>query len=187
MFLLRSTKLRKRLLNYAFTHTDEKFYVRELACLISEDPGNLSRELSALEKEGLFESSRKGNLKFYSINKTYPLFKELKDIIFKTGGVEGSLRELVLGVTGIKTAFIYGSYARQQEKESSDIDLCIIGKINENEWIAELNKVEKKLNREINYAYYGEAEFKEKVKEKGGFLNQVAGGKVIILKGDLNA
>ena len=168
MFLLRSTKLRKKLLNYAFTHTEASYYVRELANLISEDPGNLSRELAALEREGLFTSSRKGNLKFYALNTSYPLFKELKDIIFKTGGVEGSLRELVKEFDGIKRAFIYGSYAANREKESSDIDLFIVGSIIENEWIIELNKVGQKLNREINYVYYGEDEFKRKIKEKGG-------------------
>jgi len=161
--------------------------VRELANLISEDAGNLSRELAALEKEGLFTSSKKGNLKFYSLNKSYPLFDELKSIIFKTGGVEGSLRELANSFNGIKTAFIYGSYASKKEKESSDIDLFIVGAINENEWITALNKTGRKLNREINYVYYGEDEFNRKKKEKGGFLERIVSGHIIIIKGDLNA
>jgi hypothetical protein len=31
----------------------------------------------------------------YSLNKKYPLFRELKEIIFKTGGVEGNLKEVI--------------------------------------------------------------------------------------------
>ena len=54
MLLFLKTKLRKKLLAHAFTHPDRKFYVRELAELIKEDPGNLSRELRKLEEEGLY-------------------------------------------------------------------------------------------------------------------------------------
>ena len=94
MTLLFNTKLRKKLLAYSFTHPDEEYYVREVAGIIDEDAGNLSRELRKLEEEGLYKSSRKGSLKLYALNKGYPLFKEVKDIIFKTEGVEGALKKL---------------------------------------------------------------------------------------------
>jgi DNA-binding MarR family transcriptional regulator len=58
--------------------------VRELASYIHEDPGNLSRELRRLEDEGLYQSVTRGRIKLYSLNKGYPLFRELKAIIFKT-------------------------------------------------------------------------------------------------------
>ena len=55
--------------------------MRELSGLINEDPGNLSRELRKLEEEGLFASITRGRAKFYSLNKQYPLFKEIKKIV----------------------------------------------------------------------------------------------------------
>jgi len=76
-------------LTYAFTHPSENFYVRELSSLIDEDPGNLSRELRKLEEEGLFTSSIRGRVKLYSLDKKYPLYTELRRIIFKTQGMEG--------------------------------------------------------------------------------------------------
>jgi len=91
MPLLLTTKLRKKLLTYSFTHPDEDYYVRELASLIDEDAGNLSRELRKLEAEGLYRSFSRGRVKFYSLNKTYPLFNELKKIVFKVEGIENSL------------------------------------------------------------------------------------------------
>ena len=36
------------------THPDEYYYVKELASIINEDAGNLSRELSKFEEEGLY-------------------------------------------------------------------------------------------------------------------------------------
>lgn len=184
-FLFR-TKLRKKLLTYSFTHPDEHFYVRELAGLIDEDAGNLSRELRGLEKEGLFDSFSKGNVKFYSLNKTYPLFQELKQIIFKTEGVEGSLRDVVHKYKGILFAFIYGSYAKEKEKKTSDIDLAIVGNFPRNEFIRQIKELESKLNRDINFTSYTEEEFARERKKDGGFLNLVLKGKTIVLKGKVD-
>ncbi len=85
MSVLLRTKLRRKLFSYSFTHPNETHYVRELAMLINEDAGNLSRELRKLEGDGLYHSLSRGKLKFYSLNKDYPLFKELKKIILETG------------------------------------------------------------------------------------------------------
>src|SRR3990167_4944526 len=107
-----SSNLRRKLLTYYFSHPEEKYYVRELAVLLNLDPGNLSKELRIFAKEGLFEIEIKGKIKFYRLNPEHPLYRELKQMIFKTEGVEGSLREIVNRFDEIETAFIYGSYAK---------------------------------------------------------------------------
>jgi predicted nucleotidyltransferase len=187
MLLLLKTNLRKKLLTYSFTHPDENYYVRQLASIIDEDAGNLSRELRVLEEEGLYNSYSKGNVKFYSLNENYPLFNELKKIISKTEGVEGSLKDLVSKYKGISTAFIYGSYAKNSEKKTSDIDLVLIGNFLQNKFTRQIRKLESKLSREINFSSYTEEEFQNERKKQGGFLNIVLKDKIIILKGKLNA
>ncbi|MHA1558461.1 MAG: nucleotidyltransferase domain-containing protein [Alphaproteobacteria bacterium] len=184
--VLLNTKLRKKLMGYAFTHTDEDYHVRGLATLINVDPGNLSRELKKFENEGLFHSRTRGNAKFYSINKEYPLYKSLKDIIFKTEGVQGCVKNLINQFPKIITAFIYGSYAKGTEKKSSDIDLFLVGTFTESRLIEKLRKLETKLNREINYSSYTEPEFKKEKMNKGGFLNLILNKKIILLKGSIN-
>lgn len=86
MSLLLKTRLIRKLLDYSFRHPDKDYYVRELASLINEDPGNLSRQLSKLEIEGLYISRSRGKEKFYSLNKAYPLFNEFKKIILNSEG-----------------------------------------------------------------------------------------------------
>ncbi|MCX5777801.1 MAG: ArsR family transcriptional regulator [Elusimicrobia bacterium] len=80
--LFRSKTLNK-LLTFVLSNTETVFFVRELAGLIKEDPGNISRELSRLEKDGLLISQKKGSLKLFSVNKEYPFYRELKQIIVK--------------------------------------------------------------------------------------------------------
>jgi predicted nucleotidyltransferase len=185
MTVLLSTKLRKKLLAYSFTHSDENYYVRELASYIHEDPGNLSRELRKLEGEGLYKSVSRGKVKFYSLDKSYPLFSELKAIIFKTEGVFGTLKESVSGYEGITLAFIYGSYAKDQEKASSDIDMVVVGDFDRDAFTEELRKLEARLSREINFNAYTKEEFHAERKKHGGFLNLVLKEKILLLKGKL--
>jgi predicted nucleotidyltransferase len=168
-----NTRLRRNLLAFTFSHAGENFYVRELAGLIQEDAGNLSRELRKLEGEGLFTSHVRGNSKFYMPNPQYPLFDELKKIVFKTTGVAGSLKGVIDAYPGISRAFIYGSYAKEQENAASDVDLVVVG-------------LESKLRREINFTAYTEEEFRKEKKKAGGFLNTVLKERTFVLKGRLD-
>ena len=187
MSLLLGSRLREKLLSYSFAHPGENYYVRELSGLIDEDAGNLSRELRRLEREGLVLSFSKGKEKYYSLNKDYPLLPELKKIVSKTVGVEGSLRHLVAGFKGISLSFIHGSYAKGKEKKTSDIDLVVVGRFSEKEFTHQIRRLESRLNREINFTAYTEEEFFAERNQEGGFLNLVAKEKTIILKGSLDA
>lgn len=86
--LLVKSKLRQKLLIYSFLHSEKSYYVRELADLIKEDAGNLSKELKKLEKEGLYKFFVKGKIKFYFLNQDCPVFSELKSIVLKTPNAE---------------------------------------------------------------------------------------------------
>jgi predicted nucleotidyltransferase len=185
MVLLIKTELRRKLLSYTFTHLDEHYYVRELASLITVDPGNLSRELSKLENEGLFSSSVRGRTKYFSINKQYPLYKEIKKIILKTEGMEGSLKSLVDLYKGISVAFIYGSYAKNRENRTSDIDLIVVGQIPHHDFTRDIRYLEARLDREVNFTIYNEEEFRIEKEKQGVFLNLVLKEKIVMIKGEL--
>jgi len=184
MFRITKSKLREELLVLYFTNPDKKYYLRELERMLSFSVGNIRRELIKLENTGLFLSENKGNLLYYYLNQSYPLFNELKSIIFKTSGVPKMLQNILEKFKGISQAFIYGSFAKGEEREDSDIDLLIIGKVDEDKLIEEICKLEKKLQREINYTIYGKEDFNKK-KEKGNpFILDILKEKKIFLIGD---
>ena len=185
MNVLFNTKLRRKILTYAFTHPTEDFYVRELAVFISEDPGNISRELRKLSDEGLFDSKVRGRAKYYKLEPSYPLYHELKRIVSKTEEVEGSLKRLIEEFPSVSLAFIYGSYAKGGESKSSDIDLVLVGRCNTNVFTRKVRKIEQALNREVNFAIYTKTEFEKERQVEGAFLAQVLKGKVILLKGKM--
>ncbi len=187
LFSISKSKLREDLLTLYFTNNDQKYYLRELERILNYPVANIRRELIKLESTGLFLSERKGNLVYYYLNQSYPLYNELKNIIFKTSGIPKILRDVLLKYKGITHAFIYGSFAKGEERVDSDIDLLIIGKVNEDKLIEELNNLEGKLQREINYTIYTKEDFTKKKEERNSFILDVIEGKKIFLIGDKNA
>ncbi len=184
--VITQSRLRRKLLAYFFTNPEMRVYVREAAAILREDAGNVSKELGRLEKEGILVSAMRGNQKHLSLNKQYPLYRELNSIIFKTLGVEGSLRSIVNDTENIVFSCIYGSFARHKETGSSDIDLLIVGSPDEDAIMPKIDALEKKLGREINYTIYPAGEFKQKLKKNDSFINNVLKGPKIILRGKID-
>lgn len=180
------SKIRQGLLALFFTNPRARYYVRQLQSMFKVSVGNLHRELRYLEEIGVLKSEAEGNLRFYSANTGYPLFDELKAIVAKTIGVEGSLREALREISGISLAFIYGSFAAGKEIERSDIDLFLVGQLDEDLLNKKLRELEKYLAREINYTSMREDEFKEERKKKSPFLETVLGEPKAFLIGDEN-
>lgn len=81
-------------------------------------------------------------------------------------------------------AFIYGSFASQNAGLNSDIDVLIAGDINEEVIITELNALEKKLSREINYIILRYTEFQEKIENKDPFIMEILHEPKIMIIGE---
>lgn len=177
------SRVRAKLLGWFFTHTEESFFVRQVASILNEDPTNLSREMANLEELGLFLSKREGSLKRFQVNRDCPFFEEMKGLALKTTGVAGEIKRVLDQLSGIDYAFTYGSYAKGEEKTHSDIDIMIIGEGGLGKIDLLLAKIEKKLGREINYVFYNLDEYRSKRNAKDGFMTDVFAGEKIMLIG----
>lgn len=80
-------------------------------------------------------------------------------------GAPAEIKEALKGIEGIETAFIYGSLAKREEISGSDIDLLIVGNIDEDKLVENLPSLERRLGREINFSVYGLEELGKKKKE----------------------
>jgi predicted nucleotidyltransferase len=180
------SKTRQRLFRLYFSNPDGEYYLRELERLLETPVSMIRKELLRLEAEGMFLSRKRGNLTYFYLNKSYPLFEELKSMVFKTVGIQGSVGKILDGLKGVEKAFIYGSYARDEANASSDIDLFILGNVNEDALVRELRTLEKDLQREINYTLYTRKDLEKKKKQKNPFVSDVLKGAKIMLIGELN-
>ncbi len=177
------SKIRQDLLTIFFANLSQKYYLRELERTLGYSAGSIRRELLKFQEDGLFNTQRMGNLLYYSVNTKHPLFEELKAIISKTVGIEGSIRNALSSINAIKFAFIYGSFATQREKSTSDIDLMIIGDPDVSRLNVKLSEFEEKLRREISPTVYSLKEYRNPKRAKSGFIIDLLKNPKIMLIG----
>ena len=179
MISLRS-KVTRNVLADLFLRQKGEFYVNELSRRLNLDSGNLTRKLHQLEETGILKSDTRGRERYYSLNEHFPLIDEYRKIILKTVGVEASLKDLLSHTRGVKKAYIYGSYARDQMDSSSDIDLLVVGEHRILDLQARLAKLQRKLSREINMTSLSTHEYDNK-KKTDPFLRKIEHGSKTVL------
>ena len=179
-----NSKTRKAIFELYFARPEKKYYLRELERILNFPVQNIRRELLVLEKNGIFTREKHGNQVYYSLNTNSPIFSEIKSIVSKTIGAQGELEKALISIKGIKTAFIFGSFANGKEDSLSDIDLMIVGEIDENILVRKISKLENKLDREINYHIFSQKEFAKRVKGKDFFISGILSKPVIFLIGN---
>ena len=180
--LLFKSKIRQNILAVFFADESRKFYINEMARIVNTSQGTCRRELNKLADMGLLVSSRTGNLQYYEINKKSPFYNEFRTIIQKTIGIEAIIKGKLQGLKGITFAFIFGSYAKNEFKPESDIDIVIIGTISEVRLARIFRDIEGETGREINYHIYSMREFKNKLKTNSFIRNIIES--YIIVAGD---
>jgi uncharacterized protein len=176
---------RGRVLALLFGNPDQGYYLRQIAATVGIQPGTLAPELCLLSDLGVVVSNRVGNQVFYRANQQSPIFPELKSLLAKTVGVFQLLGSALepLG-DRIKLALVYGSLARRDETAQSDIDLMVVGKVELEEVLARLDKVEKQIQRPINATVYTSKEFRAKLTSGNHFVRSVVRGPKVVIVGD---
>ena len=164
-------KTRRAILSLLYGHTDEAFYLRQIAKATGAGLGAVQREIRQLSEVGIIRRSVRGRNVYFQANRESPVFNELKGLVIKTVGIGDVLRTALTSLTDrIQIAFVYGSFAARREKGTSDIDLMIIGNPDTSQLNEKISALEKRLKREINPTIYALAEYEAKKKAKSGFI-----------------
>jgi predicted nucleotidyltransferase len=174
-----------KVLAWLLTHPDERYFVRQLMGLLSEDSTNLSRELARRAKMGILTCQEEGRQKYYQVNRDSPVFEELRGLAVKTFAGADVLRQALTPLTpDIRLAFVFGSFAEAREDTGSDGDLAVIGDTGLAQVSRALAPAAEKLGREINPVVYPVAEFQSKLEDGHHFINSLLTAKRIFLTGD---
>lgn len=187
LFGFEKSKARRALVALFFTNPEQEYFPRQLERLSGIFVGNLQKELIKMETAGLLESRRLGKLKLYKLNIKHPLYPELKGVVAKTVGLEEMIRAELAKLKGIEAACLYGSFARSEAHAGSDVDLLILGDVEEKPLIRALKGLEGKLQREINYTLYSQADWMKRKTAKDPFVTEVLRQPRIPLLGEPDA
>jgi predicted nucleotidyltransferase len=114
-----------------------------------------------------------GRQKYFQLNREYPLFDEVRKIVAKTIGAATLMAHSLKKIERIHEAYLYGSFARNQQDAASDIDVLVIGAPREDVIAQAVRKLERQLGREINYTVLTRKEFESRRARKDAFLENV--------------
>jgi predicted nucleotidyltransferase len=178
---------RGKVLGLLLGNPDRSYYLREIAAAIGTKPGTIAPELALLDRLGLLVSKRIGNQLFYRADQESPIFKELQALVAKTGGIFQLLGSALEKLSSrIDCAFVFGSFARQEETTHSDVDLLVIGRVELDDVLAQLQSVEKQIQRPINPTVYSPEDFSAKVGGGSHFVTAILRGAKVFIVGDEN-
>jgi predicted nucleotidyltransferase len=185
--LLFSSTARVKVLALLLLNPETSFYQREISALTDLPIRAVQREVERLQTLGLLTSFTRGNQVHYQVNRDFFLFPELKGIFLKTVGLTALLGNALKETENIALAFIYGSYAADQESSASDVDLLVVGTLSSRALHATLKEAEKLTHREINYTLFSPEDFRARAQSGNGFLRNVLSDPKLFLIGDENA
>lgn len=169
------SKVQQRVLALIFTNPDRSFYVSEIVRHVRSGGGAVQRELSKLESSGLVSVEQIGKQKHYRANSAAPIFAELHGLVEKTLGLaEPIKRSFAPYADAIKSAFVYGSVAKQTDTASSDIDLIIIGDdLNYSDMYTAAQRAEIKLGRKVNPLFLTPKDWRRKASDQGSVFSKI--------------
>ncbi len=154
-----TSKTRVKLLLKFFLNSDTKSYLRNLASEFGESTNAIRLELNKFEKAGMLQSELEGNKKLYKANINHPLFKDINNIVFKYVGLDWIVDHIVSKLGNLESVYLSGTFAKGID--SKQIDLIILGKVDE-DYLRELcEKIGKKINRKIEYTIVEKLSIKE--------------------------
>jgi hypothetical protein len=179
--------LEKTLLDHYLANHRASHPVGELADLLGVDSSDLSGELYRLEREGIFRSEWRGNHKHYSLDPASPFLKELFTVLLERVGVAPALSETLEKIPGIRMAYLVGAFAKAKEADqypAGEIDILIVGEPSPAELAKHTFRLEKLLDRKINYMVMTDGEMRQKLARRDPFLTDLwQGDRVELISG----
>ena len=128
------TETHLRVLSIFTNGFERDYYIREVQKLLKISPRTAQLILNNLEKRTILESKSRGKIKIYKIKKNIiakqylVLAENYKKIRFleQKPLIKQIIEKIMPFVDGVMVVF--GSYAKNLEKNNSDLDIFIIGK-----------------------------------------------------------
>jgi DNA-binding transcriptional ArsR family regulator len=175
------------LVTYFVLYPDAALHFRALQRATGLSSRSLQHELARLERMGLIQREREGRLVRYRAAADHPRWAALRELVRQFAEPAELLRVALSAVPGIDAAFIFGSCARGDMHEDSDIDVFALGEgLEDEEALDALSEgtmeASALLNREVNPVQYTRRQFAKR--RTGGFLRSILKGPKMWLVGE---
>ncbi|MBN2334564.1 nucleotidyltransferase domain-containing protein [Candidatus Bathyarchaeota archaeon] len=177
------SKTRVRVITELVMNPMRAFYIRELSRELGIPYGMVYREIGNLAELGIITLEKRGKITVIHVNMGLPYLSDLRNMVLKTTGVSHMILEKISSKDGILFMLVFGSMASGEYAEGSDIDLMVIGNLDEELLLSAAKRIEEDTGRDVNYMLWGEDEFREKAKAGHHLLLDIVEKPLIMLVG----
>lgn len=162
-----------KLLFFFLENPTTEFVQRELRNKLKLTKTTLIKWLSLLEKKELILKSQKFP-KTYVLNRKKGIVKQIKILnnILKLRQIKELSEKYDI------EAYLYGSAARGEDVEDSDIDLLLIGKIKKEDIIQEINRLSEKTGKKIKIQIFSPIQWSEMAEKDKAFYERAEKDKI---------
>lgn len=116
-----------KILRLLFRHPEKEFTERELADYIEMSPNTVNLAMADLRQTNIVRFKHIGRTNIYRLNKRSVLYPILKELFQQERSIINDLYATIAKVMPEgDTVVIFGSYARDEERMDSDLDILII-------------------------------------------------------------
>jgi predicted nucleotidyltransferase len=159
-----------KFVEFFLTNPYKEVYIRELAKKLKISPFATKKYADNLIKENLILDEKKANLRYLRANTNNLFYKHLKISYNLRQLLKSELIEfLKSNLANVSSIILFGSLAKAEDSDESDIDILIIGKQKH----LELKKFEDKLDKKIALHFFSWSEWNSKAKEDHPFYYEI--------------
>lgn len=178
---------RYKALRCLYEHPLRVFGTRELAATAGIDPSNASRWLRRWSEVGLVERQVQRGSPVFTASRD-PGLHPLAELLQQDSRATRILRDYVsqLG-DDVKAAAIFGSSARGQATEDSDIDMLLLTDLPQLKAQAHFKPASRLLGRPVNVLVYAPEAWTAALSRADVFTADIISHPLVMLKGELHA
>jgi len=163
-----------KILSFFFRNQTKEFSQIELLKKIKIAKATMIKWLSVLINEDILFMKKIGATNLYRLNNDETLVKQLK-ILFTLSEL-GVLKDLSKKYES--DFYVYGSSARGENVEKSDIDLLIIGNLDKSLVMKEIKDISERINGEIKPQIFSKQDWSMMARKDPAFYERVEKDKV---------
>ncbi len=170
------SKSKIKILRVFYDSPDREFCLDDLIRIMKRSPGTIYPSLSDLARLRVILSRKAGRSTLYKLNSRNPIVKKIVEIFSaEEDSLLDAARDFAKNVdkTDIVSITLFGSVARGEATERSDVDVLVIYDKNPDAVRKNVNKlIDEYLERDINIVpvFYSKREVKKMRKEYNSFI-----------------
>lgn len=163
------SQTRVKLLQIFLLNPDNEYFVRELTRKLNEQINSVRRELMNLKKIGFLKHHSRNRKKYFSVEKSFVLFSDLKNIILKTQDSKSDVAKNIAKLGNLDLLILSGIFSDKPTKESP-VDLLIVGDMDKNRLE---NYLEHNVHKDIKYSIMDRDNFLYRLEYNDKFITNL--------------